>query len=155
MTKRPCGTSRLAQTVKSLHPTPGYADAPQSFLHPRENAHKGGDQWLKTRSNHKTVHGDLQMRRVCEGDANEGKLDEKISVQSGVNAMGVNCEGKQKTETRLVTRHFANVIEKGARVEMWIFAELREWGYCSVVSSPEDKDVRDIADSLTVRPGHI
>jgi hypothetical protein len=101
------------------------------------------------------VHGELQMRRVCDGDANEGKLDEKISVQSDVNAMEVNCEGKQKTGTRLVICHFANVIEKGARVEMWIFAEQREGGYYSVVSSPEDKDVRGIADSLAVRPGHI
>lgn len=42
-----------------------------------------------------------------------------------------------------------------APVEIWTFAEQRGRGYCSAVSSPKDKGVRDIVDSSAVPPGRI
>jgi len=75
-------------------------------------------------------------------------------VQNDVNVMEANCEERRMIRIRLEIFHFVGEIGR-AQEEMWIFAERQERGYCSVVSSPEDKGVRDIVDLSAVHLDHI
>ena len=75
-------------------------------------------------------------------------------MQNDVNVTEATCEERQRTEMALGRYRFVGEIGK-VTIEMWIFADWGEWGYCSVVWSPQDKGARDTGDSLAVPLDHI